>query len=502
MSAIQKIHARRLNQCFLTVAVAVVVAALLFAGGVKNVNAAPDWRVDLDVAYGCTRTDGGTPYNVVESPSDPGYTATWHGDAKSGTLMPGQSKSGWAEFVWPTTERSSANWSASYRVVTEGCTPPASATPTQTPVPPTATSTHTTVPSTATPTKTNTPVPPTNTATPTNTPVPPTATSTDTPTNTPVPPTATATHTPVTTPTLTTVTRVPTSTATLAPSNTPTLTPVPPTATPTNTSTAGPGPTATDTPEPTQTPTTQASNTPTPVATSTQTPEPTLTPGPSATPHKPDPNEPSGDLFCDGKCVNAKKGDIVTIDLDFWYVHQPGYSQDRTHAEKFIPAAPNVEAVLMNIHGVKILSDHRPETPNEVIQVGTIISGQHVIKQLQFEVTDDNWSFEVHPREWEPIGPDGKPHKTVGDNIHTGWVIIGPCPTPAPGPSAVPPTRVPAAVAALSDPVPPVEAKSRGGAEPESQNFDPVTWSVVFLVIGSLLLANTKIRVLLARIRR
>lgn len=93
--------------------------------------------------------------------------------------------------------------------------PTATATATNTPVPPTATPTNTPLPPTATPTRTPTPVAPTATPTKTSTPVPPTAT----PTNTPVQPTATPTNTPV------------------PPTATPTNTPVPPTATPTRTPT-------------------------------------------------------------------------------------------------------------------------------------------------------------------------------------------------------------------------------------------------------------------------
>ncbi|MCB9103029.1 MAG: hypothetical protein H6633_02150 [Anaerolineales bacterium] len=115
----------------------------------------------------------------------------------------------------------------------------------------------------ATATPTNTPVPPTATPTATtNTPVPPTATPTDTPTNRsrprprrpthrptpPIPPTATPTDTPTAT-----ATNTATATPTDTPTNTPTNTPVPPTATPTNTATNTPIPptaTPTNTPAP------------------------------------------------------------------------------------------------------------------------------------------------------------------------------------------------------------------------------------------------------------
>ena len=130
----------------------------------------------------------------------------------------------------------------------------ATATPTDTLVPPTATATDTPVPPTNTSTplpptdtpaptatstdrQTNTPTsaPPTGTPTPTNTPTdtpePPTVTST--PTDTPVPPTATATpRSPTDTPAPTDTPEPPTVTST------PTDTPVPPTPRPTNTATA------------------------------------------------------------------------------------------------------------------------------------------------------------------------------------------------------------------------------------------------------------------------
>jgi subtilisin-like proprotein convertase family protein len=151
----------------------------------------------------------------------------------------------------------------------------ATATPTNTPVPPTNTPTNTAVPPTNTPT--NTAVPPTNT--PTNTAVPPT----NTPTNTPVPPTNTPTNTavpPTNTPTNTPVppTNTPTNTA-VPPTNTPTNTAVPPTNTPTGTA-VPPTVTATATPTKPVPPT----RTPTPTATNTPEVPPTVTPTPTTPP--------------------------------------------------------------------------------------------------------------------------------------------------------------------------------------------------------------------------
>jgi hypothetical protein len=147
-------------------------------------------------------------------------------------------------------------------------------TPTNTAVPPSNTPTNTA-------TKTNTPVPPTNTPTKTNTAIPPTSTqtSTSTPTNTPVPPTNTAantaTNTPSNTATATSTPIPPTDTATntvVPPTDTETSTSsntaVPPSDTPTNTSvplTATNTPTDTPVP-PTDTPSSTPTNTPTATA--------------------------------------------------------------------------------------------------------------------------------------------------------------------------------------------------------------------------------------------
>ncbi|MCB0121637.1 MAG: carbohydrate binding domain-containing protein, partial [Caldilineaceae bacterium] len=145
----------------------------------------------------------------------------------------------------------------------------ATATPTNTDVPPTetatVTATNTDVPptGTATATATNTDVPPTGTATvtPTNTDVPPTETATVTATNTDVPPTETPTATPTNTdvPPTGTPTATPTATATntdVPATETPTVTPTNTDVSPTGTPTATPTATATNTDVPaTETPT-------------------------------------------------------------------------------------------------------------------------------------------------------------------------------------------------------------------------------------------------------